>query len=127
MTKLLRALMCALPLLAVGAVQAQKSTADTGTTWSRVSTYLENNVPFTVLTVPATATRPYFLRQTFSTTSTNVVPAYTNCYLTVGGQYILPLYSGPVMDLNVPFKAGDVVIANCSGTVGGFWAFVFSY
>ena len=85
------------------------------------------NVP--VLTVPSTATSPYFLRQTFTNTPPSQdfpsVP-FTKCDLYANGVLALQLMTGAVTDLNVPFKAGEVITASC-GSYGGYWTFVFSY
>lgn len=85
MTTLLRALACALPLLAASAVHAQKA-PDTSVTWTRVTvTSLCCNQPVPVLTVPSTATKPIFLRQTFTTTYSGRNNEWIACDLHVSG------------------------------------------
>jgi len=124
MTKLLGALLCALPLLTTGAAFAQKTT-DTSVTWTRTAIFAAVNLPTTVFTVPATATKPYFLRQSFTTLSLGGSPSYSYCDLFLNGERVLPLMWGAVTDMNVPFKAGDAISVLCTYS-GAYWTLVFS-
>ena len=70
------------------------------------------NSSMPVITVPASATRPYLLRQ--------VLPAIaTNCSLLVNGTEFISL-STPGVGLSVPFSPGEVVTASCPVSAGGF-------
>jgi len=133
MTKLLRSLVCALPLLAVGAAHAQKASADTGTVWTRINLTVSQGNAVPVVTVSQSATKPLFLRQTHTNMPTVSSNAFTNCYLTsglpiyVGGpgpDTGVPLMSGAQTSLNIPYQPGESVYIYCGA--GGTWSFVFS-
>jgi hypothetical protein len=96
--------------------------------WTRVNVLTTSSAEYTpVLVVPATATSPYFLRQTYTNAPANssLMP-YTQCDLHVNGMpaQILPLMAGATTDLNVPFKAGEAITVRCAGSIN--WTFVFS-
>jgi hypothetical protein len=90
-------------------------------------TALPNYTPVPVLTVPSTATKPYLLRQVFVYTGL-AANQYTSCNLhaDVAGPPVVPLFSGVMADLNVPFRPGETVTLQCPGGAGPYWTFVFS-
>jgi len=118
-------------LLSLGAAaQKTTTTADT-TTWIRseaVGCYPNTGQFITLLTVPTTATRPYFLRQSFSTWG-SLVGAATGAWVYANDKAVMPVVTGAQTALNVPFSAGEVIAVRCSGnsleTPG--MSFVFSY
>ena len=113
------------------------------TVWTRANVTVTNDAtPVVVLTVPATATKPYFLRQIFTDryirpTQYTSVGSTSACSLFVNGAFPLPLMMGAVTGMNIPFKAGDVVSISCSTYLNGYspyygfsdgsqWTLIFS-
>lgn len=120
-----------------GAQRAESVTTATAivtpTTWTRVNVNVSGTgAEFAVLTVPSGATKPYFLRQTFTSAyqmypygSAPALLPYTSCDLYVNAAPAVQLMAGAQGELNVPFKAGDVISVRCD-YVTGRWTFVFS-
>lgn len=82
-----------------------------------------------VLTVPASAARPYVLREyastVYSVSLSRVVGAPSGCSLSAAaGATVVPLMVGSTAGISVPFAAGETVAISCDSSSN--WHFVFS-
>ena len=124
----------ALAALACTGAFAQKASADT-TTWKRIWVNCQNTYQeFPVITVPTSSTKPYFLRQTYSSAlfGSGVAPgSFSGALLYAtdpSGQIYgyVPLMTGSQTQLNVPFSPGEDLRIVCYNALG-HWLLVFSY
>jgi hypothetical protein len=123
------AVAAAAALMCAGAI-AQRPIPETRM-WQRVSFFCPQGTQVPVLSVPATATRPYFLRQTIMSHGGSGTPgAYSGMVLqatdaTQQTVAAIPLMFGTQTELAVPFNAGEQLKIHCYYNTD--WVFIFSY
>lgn len=120
MTKLFPALMTGL----VGALSCTGALAEKWIRSEVVTCYNMSGQNITLLTVPPTATRPYYLRQSFAQSGAG--SALNGAYLYANDKAVAPIFSGAQTALVIPFKAGELVSVRC-GMETVTMSFVFSY